>query len=528
MKKWIATVMLCVLAVAGIYVLQTSDRTAPEPASGTESVTLKWMIYGEKYKESDEVFRRFNEALGEYLPGVQVEFELVSKDDYKEKWDMKMATNERLDLAWFGNEVLNYTEEVKKGSLMALDYLLETVGKDLQKDVPKELWELQRREENIYGMPVLGPLYRRNYVLVANEILMNRFGNLEEMVLVNQENRYTTEECFRVFEDFLQKAKENNAIGTGVSYRSMCRLADKGYEGIYGSDSPFVIPVFEKKLRVYNKYELESYRACFETMARWYQKGYIREDVKNLLDPASEDGRLKGSILFLDEYGEKGTVTDMVKTEYDAVRGELDGYRYIPYDGCRNSLVIPKSALYPQHAMELVNLLNSDKGRELYRLLANGVEKQHYIIVEGNVIARMSDNDKSYLYQVSQNVIGNVFRNFETAEGEFQQIEEYNEQAVRSPLQGFNLDTRMIALEMAKTDLVVEKYKEELCQGTSRDWESLYEEFIREMKKAGSEKIIEEVQKQIDEFQKTKNDASASNTAPASSATPASSAVPAS
>ncbi|MDO4274631.1 MAG: ABC transporter substrate-binding protein [Eubacteriales bacterium] len=504
MKKWIIAVTLCLLAGAGIYMLQVSHSTVPVNVPREENVTLKWMIYGEKYKESDEVFSGFNELLGEYLPGVQVEFELVNKDDYKEKWDMKMATNERLDLAWFGNEVLNYTEEVKKGSLMAIDYLLETSGKDLQKDVPAELWELQRREGNIYGMPVLGPLYRRNYVLVANEVLMNRFGDLDEMVRMNQENRYTTEACFRSFEDFLQKAKENNAIGTGVSYRSMCTLADKGYEGIYGSDSPFVIPIFEKNLKVYNKYELESYRACFETMARWYQKGYIREDVKNLLDPGSEDGKLKGSILFLDEYGEKGTVTDMVKTEYDAVRGELDGYRYIPYDGCRNSLVIPKSALYPQQAMELVNLLNSEKGKELYRLLANGVEKKHYIIVEGNVIARMSDNDKSYLYQVSQNVIGNVFRNFETVEGEFRQIEVYNEEAVRSPLQGFNLDTRMIALEMAKVDLVVEKYKEELCQGTSQDWEALYEEFIREMRNAGSEKIIEEVQKQIDEFQKMK------------------------
>lgn len=492
------------MVILGLCAGYRSHRPQAKEAQQQE-VILKWMIYGEKYKESDEVFSEFNEALQEYLPGVQVEFELVDKDDYKEKWDMKMATGERLDLAWFGNEVLNYTEEVKKGSLMALDYLLKTFGEELQEVTPQELWETQRRDGNIYGIPVYGPLYRPNYVLVANQMLMNRFGDFDEIIQVNRSHRYTTEECYQVFESFLEKAKENNAIGTGVSWQSFCRLADKGFEGIYGVNSPFVIRIFDKNLKVYNKYELEGYRTYFETMARWYQKGYIREDVKNLLDPASEDGKIKGSILFLDEYGEKGTVPEMIQTEYEAVRGELDGYRYISYDGCRNSLVIPKSARYPQEAMKLVNLLSSQEGQELYRLLANGVEKKHYIKIGDNVIARMSNNGNSYRYQISQNVIGNVFQNFEIAEGEFEQIKKYNEEAVLSPLQGFNLDTRMIALEMKKVDLVVEKYKDELCQGTSSDWEQLYEEFVQAMQDADSEKIIEEIQKQIDEFQKEKN-----------------------
>lgn len=500
MKRWMIAGILCFLAGVGIYSFFAGDTQRKQEEKVQEEVTLKWMLYGEKHKETDRVFALFNKELQKYLPGVTVEFELADKDDYKEKWDMKMATNERLDLAWFGNEVLNYTEEVKKGSLMALDYLLKTDGAALLEEIPEELWKRQRRDGNIYGIPVEGPLYRRNYVLVANAMLMERFGNMEEIVRVNQQNSHTTRECYAVFEDFLQKAKENNAIGTGVSYESMCRLADKGYEGIYGADSPFVISVFDRKLTVYNKYALESYRSCFETMARWYQLGYIREDVMNLLDPDSEDGKLKGSILFLEECGESGTEADRKRTEYDAVRGELDGYRYISYDGCRNSIVIPKSVLYPQQAMELVSLLNTEEGQELYRLLANGVEKEHYIRTEDSVIARMSDNDNSYLHRISSGAIGNVFQNYETQAGEFDAIRKYNEEAIVSPLDGFNLDTRMIALEMEKVDLVVKKYKEELCRGTSEDWERLYETFLDEMEEAGSDKIIEEIQKQLNSF----------------------------
>ena len=504
MKKWIITALLCILAGAGLFGLYKTGRPDGSAKSEPETVTLKWMLYGEKHKETDRVFSLFNEALQKYLPGVFVEFEVVDKKDYKEKWEIKMATNERLDLAWFGNETLNYTEEVKKGSLMALDYLLKANGEKLQNRIPKELWERQRRDGNIYAIPIEGPLYRRSYVLVANKRLMERFGNIEEIIRVNQENRHTNLECFNVFEDFLRQAKENNAIGTGVSYESMCRLADKGYEGIYGADSPFVISVFDKNLTVSNKYELEAYRACFETMARWYQLGYIREDVMNLLDPDSEDGKRKGSILFLDEGEESHAGADIKQTEYEAVRGDLAGYHYISYDGCRNSLVIPKSALYPQQAMELVSLLHSEEGKELYRLLADGVEKQHYIVVDENTIARMSDNDHSYLYQMASTAIGSVFQNYETVPGEFEQIRQYNNEAIVSPLDGFNLDTRMIALEMAKVDLVVEQYKEELCRGTNEDWENLYEQFLNDMREAGSDKIIEEIQEQLDSFKKEK------------------------
>ncbi|MFR8548146.1 MAG: DUF3502 domain-containing protein [Lachnospiraceae bacterium] len=506
MKRWIIAGILCLLAGAGIWSLCVNGRRVREEDEVQEEVTLKWMIYGEKHKETDRVFALFNKELQNYLPGVSVEFELVEKDDYKEKWDMKMATNERLDLAWFGNEVLNYTEEVKKGSLMALDYLLEANGAALWQQIPQALWQRERRDGNIYGIPVPGPLYRQNYVVVANKMLMERFGDMDEIVRVNQENRHTNRECFAVFEDFLRQAKENNAIGTGVSYESMCRLADKGYEGIYGADSPFVISVFDKNLTVCNKYALDSWRSCFETMAQWYRLGYIREDVMNLLDPDSEDGKLKGSILFLDTCEESGTQADQTHTEYEAVRGELDGYRYISYDGCRNSLVIPKSALYPQQAMELVSLLSTQEGQELYRLLANGVEKQHYIKIEDSVIARMSDNDQSYLYEVAPGAIGNVFQNYETHSGEFEEIRRYNEEAILSPLDGFNLDTRMIALELAKVDLVVKKYREELCRGTSGDWEALYEDFLDEMKEEGSDKIIEEIQEQVDSFRREKEE----------------------
>lgn len=500
MKKWIAGACLGVLA---FFLALTLWWPKEEPGEHKESgIVLKWMMYGEKYPESDEVFAAFNEALHEYYPDISVEFEVVSRESYRQKWDMKMANNETVDVAWMGSEVLSFTEEVKKGSCMALDYLLNTSGKELWEQIPQELWDKQRRDGNIYGIPVQGPLYRGNYVLTVNKSLMERYGDFEKIIETNQDSLYTTKECFAVMEPFLENVKENNALGNGVSYKTLCTIADKGYEGVYGQDCPFVIRIFDEKPVIYNKYELESYRACFETMADWYQKGYIREDVAYLPDPTSEDGKKSGNILFVEEYGEKKSVYDAKDTEYEALRGELDGYRYIPYETCRNCLVIPKSAKHPNEAMKLINLLHGEEGQPLYRLLANGVEKKQYIRIsdDSDVIARMTDDDRSYRYSMPPVNIGSMFQNYELCEGEFEQIQKYNEEAVTSPLEGFELDTRMFDLEMARVELVVKQYLDRLEQGISEDWEETYREFLAQMREAGSDKIIEEIQRQIDDF----------------------------
>ena len=491
--------LLCIL-VSGLCFSAKAEDTC-------QTASLKWMIYGEKTQEWDRVFQEFNEELHQFYPNMNVEFEVISKDSYARQWEMKMAAGESIDIVWIGSEVLSFSEEVKKGNFMAMDYLLNICGKDLTEQIPQELWEKQKRDSNTYGIPVLGPLYRENRTLIVNKNLMDRYGDFEEILTVNREYPYTGKECFTVMEPFLEKVKENHALGKGVDYQSVCKLADKGYEGLYGVDSPFVIRIFDEKPVVYNKYELDSYRDCFEVMSDWYQKGYIREDVAYLINPGEENGKISGNILFVEETGEKKSVFDQIDTEYESLQGDLEGYRYISGDTGRNCLVIPKTSKYPKEAMELLNLLHSEEGKELYRLLANGVEKTDYIRVrqDTDIIARMTDNNHHYKYSVSPVNFGNLFHGFELCEGQFDKIQENNQQAMISRLEGFELDVRMIAVEMKKIDLIVQRYKEPLIEGITQDWETEYQEFCAEMKAAGSQKVVEEIQRQIDRFLVQKN-----------------------
>lgn len=470
-----------------------------------EEQVIRWMVYGEKSKSSDGVIAAFNERLQEFFPGTTVEFEIVPIQYYQDKWNMKMATNETLDLLWIGNDIFNYSEEVKKGGFMALDYLLSTNGQALLSEIPQELWQQQKRDGKIYSVPLMGPLYRKDYALITAKRNMLPYEGGEALADINRQSVYSDAACYEAIEEYLSYLMQNQVLGTGVSCDTFGAMAQKGYEGIYGPDSPFVIKIFAEELTVYNKYELDSYTAYFEAMHRWYQKGYIRADIEEVLDSEKDNGTKAGNAIYLDEYGESGVVLDSIPTEYEAVRIPLQDYKYIAYESCRNAVAIPRTTANPKRAMEIINLLNSKDGQELVRLLCNGFEGRHYVKKAGEQIDRVTGTTGRAIYSLSPYAVGNVFFNFENTKGEFAQLREYNKKAIRSPLMGFELDTRMIVMEMAKIDLVVEEYIDMLERGTARDWREIYDEMTGKMKEAGADKVIGEMQKQINQFLETKD-----------------------
>lgn len=499
MKKIRGVIIIMTLSLLVAGCQSNTDKT--ETVESTENITLHWMIAGEKAISTDSVIASFNNLLQEYYPNITVEFEIVSLTEYVDYWNVKMATNETLDLVWISNDLFNYTEEVNEGGLMALDYLLSTDGSDLLDSIPDELWEMQTHDDKIYSVPILGELYRKEYAIVTSSGKMNSFGDLETIIEVNTSNLYTTQECFDVVEEYLYNLKEAKSLGTGVSTDTFAIMAEKGYEGVYGADSPFVIRIFDEELQVYNRYEEEAYQAYFATMSSWYQQGYIREDVLEVLESDKYNGAIAGSAIYIDEYVEVGESLSSIQASYDTVSIPLQTYSYISYESCRNAIAIPRTTEYTQEAMQVINLLNSEEGEELVKLLAYGFEGRHYVTTnDDNVIQYITDTEGEFLYGISPEVVGNVFYNYESYSGEFEEIYEMNENAIMSKLIGFELDTRMIVTELAKIDLVIAEFIEILESGTAENWEEVYEEMLLKMNEAGAEKVMEEIQRQFDLF----------------------------
>ena len=81
----------------------------------------------------------------------------------------------------------------------------------------------------------------------------------------------------------------------------------------------------------------------------------------------------------------------------------------------------------------------------------------------------------------------------------WEQIKEQNESATASTCLGFALDVEPIQNEVSNCSSVWEKYKSDFLTGAS-DPETVLPQCIEELKAAGMDTIIEEAQKQIDEY----------------------------
>lgn len=106
--------------------------------------------------------------------------------------------------------------------------------------------------------------------------------------------------------------------------------------------------------------------------------------------------------------------------------------------------------------------------------------------------------------------MGNTFNGYEIYmqdknpiyDNEF--IKSVNEKAEDSKLRGFTLDTDPIKMELAQVTAVIGEYKKSLNSGAAADPMGLYEEFQQKLIAAGDDKIVEEIQRQIDEWRANK------------------------
>ena len=73
-----------------------------------------------------------------------------------------------------------------------------------------------------------------------------------------------------------------------------------------------------------------------------------------------------------------------------------------------------------------------------------------------------------------------------------------NDNARKSPILGFGFDSEPVQNELVNVNTVVTEYSGMLTD--ERDMDELYEQFLADLEVAGVDKVIAEMQSQIDEF----------------------------
>jgi len=88
-------------------------------------------------------------------------------------------------------------------------------------------------------------------------------------------------------------------------------------------------------------------------------------------------------------------------------------------------------------------------------------------------------------------------------EDKWEFFNKFNSEAVESPLSGFWPDFTPIEAELAVISNLIEEYEAYLWNGVL-DPEVYLPEYIRKIEEAGAEKVIAELQRQVDDWLKTR------------------------
>lgn len=471
---------------------ETTATTAPEKDRADEYAEIIWYMRSDMQKDFDMVMEEANKILKDKInAGLDMRF--IEPASYNEKMRMVIASNEYYDICFTGAGYNDYFGNAGKGAFLPLNDLFDKYAPKTYEQIPEDFWSAVSIKGKIYGVI--------NYQIVGRQTGM--------YMLKEYADKYNFDiskaKEFNDMEQFLSVIKENEPelypfSAVKVPLYIVDGFYSMGIDEIGVRHSPGVVATDDDSLTVVNQYEMPSYVERLKTIREWHNKGYISKDAATItVNSAQLEGKVPVYYANMkpgSEIEAKGSFggRDIVLQKFDnafvntsSISATINAVSYL--------------TKYPEKSMMVLEMANTDK--EFYNLLCFGIEDVHYKKTGENEIELIKD---SGYYPNKAWSMGCQFNAY-ILKGQpldiWERTIELNETAGRSKLLGFVFDPTNVSTEIAQCNAVIDEYGPGLWTGTI-DPEKYLPELINKLKVAGSEKIIAEKQRQIDEWKASK------------------------
>jgi putative aldouronate transport system substrate-binding protein len=461
-------------------------------------VTITWYYPGTyPQKDQDMVFDAFNKQL-EPKMGAVVDFKAIPWGDYNQKMQAIIASGEEFDLCYTANWINNYLQNVAKGAFIPLDDLLAKNAPKLKASVPDKIWAATKVKGKIYGII--------NYQISA---YTSGFGFPTDLVKKYKLDVTKVKKAEDI-EPYLKAVKQNepgvtapfavaNTAATGgtIGYIN----AYLGVEEIGGRCVPGAIIGNSPSLKVVNQFKSKEYKSWLTLMRSWYTKGYIMKDALAVKDINPYLSGKKVGSYFLGTYKPGGDAEDSAKWGFECTEIPISK-SYLQTGAIIATMhAISITSKNPDKAMQLMEILNTDI--PIYNLLTYGIEGTHYKKTGATSIELVAGSG----YNPGTAWLHASTFNAYTLPGQpadvWAKTRKMNADAIQSVIIGFSFNPEPVQSEYAQCASVVQEYWSALDLGTV-DPETILPEFLTKLDKAGAQKIVDEMQKQIDAWKVTR------------------------
>lgn len=483
------------------------DTTEDDLSAGDEEIEdiiVAYPIMGTANQNAVQEVEDGINAITEAKINVHVTLKAIEVGSYSQQLNLMITSNEALDvISTFPSGSSSFSSMCSQNQLLALNDLIEEYGQDAKANLG-ELLNATKMNGNIYSLTTYFNKSASTLVAMRTDLL-EKHGLLEKA-----QNVTSMKDLEEIYNVILEKEPTMSPVSAGMggsifspAYVDMGAQKEDAviYDALGDNNYLVAVDYSSDTPTVYNHYASESYKnACMLTW-EWYEKGYIYKDSATTTDDA--DTLLKSGAIFSMIY--KGGV-DSPDAKRATTGYELTVIELLPIPistGSCNVFTwgIPTTSKNPEAAMKFLNLMFSDA--DINNLLAWGVEGVHYQVLEDGTADYLDGQSvSSCQYHTVDFLYGDNFSILPwkgtAADMRQKQLDAMNS-AQTSPYLGFTLDTTSLQNELTATTNVIEEFKSALENGTI-DPETELPKFIEKLNDSGAQKIVDEAQRQLDEW----------------------------
>lgn len=487
-KKWLMPLTLLLSASMLLSACGGSKEESAGNGGGTaeKPVELIWYTIGTPQKDVDKVEAEINKYTAEKI-GVTVDMKMIDFGDYNQKMQVMAASGEPMDILFTSSWAFDYVQNARKGAFMELDDLLESHGQGIKEAIDPAFLEGSKVDGHNYAIPA-------NKELPAQEVW--RFNkNLLDKYNLDISNVKSMESL----EPLLKTIKENepNVVPLAIS-KDFGPLLPFDY---VIEKMPMAVYLDDKEeLKVVNFLEMPETMETLKLMNKFYKAGYISPEAATTT--STQDLMTSGN-WFADRASTQPFADNLWSESYGypVVSTSAGDPTIFNWSVMGSMQAISANSNNPEKAMEFLNLLNTDV--YLRNLVDSGIEGVHYKKLSENVMENLPESKN---YDMPTFALGNVmltYLNPNDPENKWEEFKKFNESGKPAPLLGFNFDPSNVSTELAAVNNAKEEFWAPLMTGTVNP-----EEFLpkanKKMKDAGLDKIIAEIQSQIDDWKASK------------------------
>lgn len=483
MKLWkkalVATAAVSALAACGN--LQGDQAKTNQAADGKTSI-LMYQI-GEPPKNFDVLMENANKIIEKELD-VHLDIKYIGWGDYDEKMSVIISSGENYDIAFARNYVIN----AQKGAYADLTELYKKEGKELYESLDPAYIKGNIVDGKIYAVPVTGNVTAQQ-MLSFNADLLKKY-NLD----ISGVNSYEDLEPLLA----VIKEKEPSIVPFALT---KFRTTSDNFSYPIDNEMPFAIDLEGDTTKIVNPYQVERYVNHIRTLHKYYKAGYIPADAAtsdNTFDLAQPTWFVREETQGPADFGDSLLTT---VAGYEILsRPITKAYKTNSTTQVAN-FVISNTSKNKEKAMEVLNLLNTN--RELLNGLVFGPEGVNWEKdpSDENRI-KLLDGYKNDTRMSAWNT-GNsqiLYITDKVSDEDVAKAEAVLAEAVEAPTLGFNFNTEPVKTEITSVQNLMKQYLASIHTGTV-DPDKVIPEMIKKLESENSyKKIMEEMQKQYDEF----------------------------